>query len=132
MNEQIVVTRPFVVPTLSAVTTLETDLDLAEVAARCGPALGVTFAEDTWSDDGTDGLVAIALGHTFVLYVEESHVPEAPLRTIVLNLHRQTSLNWLGLDLDQCQDVFLYIGDFVTALLRKETGLPFVAEPHAR
>ncbi len=131
MTEQIALTGPLVVPEFTARIVVQTDLSLVELAARVGQALGITFREDTEGlYEETYALVAIVMGHEVGLYEDERKRRETGIRWVALHVSPYTSPIWMGLR--EYQAVFLYVADFLAALLRKETGLPFVAEPYMR
>lgn len=131
MKERIALTGPLVIPELTARVVLATDLDLSAAAVQVGQALGVTFKEDTEGlYEETYALVAIAMGHVFGLHEDKRKFRETGTRWLTLHVSPYTSPAWMGLS--EYQAVFLYIADFLTALLRKETGLDFVAEPYMR
>lgn len=109
---------------------LNTDADLAlqDVAARVGDALGIVFGEDREGIyEETYALTTEVCDQRFSLYREEAQSMFYPGR-IVLEVREWVDTRFLDLHHEsEYRYLLVNIAEHVAALLRKRTGLPFIA-----
>ena len=119
--------RVVTVPELTAKITVKTDLNKHEVASQVGLALGVTFDPDKEGlYEEIEALVAYAVGHIFGIFESKNEgSSNSSIRDIFLDLIPDLYPTDLGLRLSECNVVDLDVDDYLVALLRKKTGLPF-------
>ncbi len=108
------------------VLDMKTDLPLPEVAARIGQALGIVFGED---EEGIYeeiyALTSVVLDQHFAVYQEPEDSVRPYAGRIVLEVMPHTDPMWLGMK--EYKYLYVNIAEHLAALLRKKTGLPFVA-----
>lgn len=121
------------IPDFYATVEVRTPLDRDQVAEQVGIALGVVFEEDFEGlFEELNALVTEVLKITIGLHEENSKSGENKSRRIRLVPRNTFSPTYFGLDLEQCQFARLFIAEFLAALLRSKTGLPFEAVPYVK
>jgi len=97
-----------------------------QIVEEIGMALGVFFDEDSEGHfEELEAHVAIVLNQLIGVYKEPDYSPAPYAGKIVLVVLPRVDPFWLGME----EYVYLYVdvSDHLAALLRKNTGRPFVA-----
>lgn len=122
--------KQIIIPELVASLLLNTDLEIQEVAEQIGQALDITFKQDTEGlYEEIEALVAYPMGHILAIYINDKNSNKQFKSQIYLDLVPGFYPADINLKLDDCKIIYLYIADYLAALLNRETGLYFEALP---
>lgn len=120
--------RPISIPKLIGAAILDTRMALEQVAQVAGEALGIEFEEDIEGIyEEKEALITFALGHIFAIFKEDGSWSGEEGSKLVLELRGGLDPSHIGLSLEECEIVYLRVDEYLAALLRTKTGLPFEA-----
>jgi hypothetical protein len=122
--------RPITIPKLVGAAILDTKLALEQVAQVAGEALGIKFEKDIEGIyEEKEALITFALGHILAIFEENSLQFGEERSRLILELRGGLDPIHIGLHLEEYEIIYLRVDEYLAALLRIKTGLPFEANP---